>query len=67
MYSGSNDGYKPSPQGSAAAQELGATEIPQELQALPREQSNIPIELPAEEVEGMKAAKVDYKPYVRGA
>jgi hypothetical protein len=66
VYSGSNDGYKPSPQGSAAAQELGATEIPQELQALPREQSNIPIELPAEEA-GMREAKVDYKPYVRGA
>ncbi|OBT79371.1 hypothetical protein VF21_01891 [Pseudogymnoascus sp. 05NY08] len=65
VYSGSNDGYKPSPQGSPA-QELGATEIPQELQAFPREQNNIPIEMPAEEV-GMKEAKVDYKPYVRGA
>lgn len=64
MYSGSNDGYKPSPHGSAA-QELGATEIPRELQALPREQSNIPIELPAEEA-GMREARVDYKPYVRG-
>lgn len=63
MYSagaGNKDGYKPSPQ------ELGATGSPQELQAFPKEQSNIPIELPADEAQGMKAAKVDYKPYVRG-
>ncbi|KFZ03987.1 hypothetical protein V502_10502 [Pseudogymnoascus sp. VKM F-4520 (FW-2644)] len=59
---GNKDGYKPSPQ----AQELGATESPQELQAFPKEQNNIPIELPADEAQGMKAAKVDYKPHVRG-
>ncbi|KAL5353803.1 hypothetical protein ACLOAV_001845 [Pseudogymnoascus australis] len=55
-----NSDYKP-PQ----AQELGTTAAAQELQAFPREQSNIPIELPADEV-AMKEAKVDYKPYVRG-
>ncbi|OBT95821.1 hypothetical protein VE01_06065 [Pseudogymnoascus verrucosus] len=65
VYSASNDGYKPSPQGSPA-QELVATDIPRELQAFPKEQSNIPIELPADEA-GMQAAKVNYKPYVRGA
>ncbi|OBT63828.1 hypothetical protein VE03_06624 [Pseudogymnoascus sp. 23342-1-I1] len=62
VYSPAGKGeYKPS-----QAHELGATESPQEMQAYPIEQSNIPIELPAEEVPGMQPAKVDYKPYVRG-
>ncbi|KFY15100.1 hypothetical protein V492_02228 [Pseudogymnoascus sp. VKM F-4246] len=69
-----DNGYKPSPQGPEAEvaafpqeypQELGANEAPQELQGYAKEQSNVPIEMPADEV-AMKKAKADYKPYARG-
>lgn len=60
VYSG-NNGYK------APAQELETNGSPQEMPGFPNDQNNVPIELPAGEAAGMTPAKVDYKPYVRGA
>ena len=60
VYSASGGEYSPPPK----PQELAAEESPQELQGYAKEQSNLPIELPAEEVGG--GVKTEYKPYARG-